>query len=75
MTRHSESEIKPWDSDHTALVHVLWGVDHDGLTLKEDTDEIASRIMRSKWMQAVRVHAVARDTVNLPNADEVWDRD
>lgn len=50
--------IEPWDSDHTALVHVLWDVKRKGLTVEKDADEIAARIMRSHWIQAVRAHAV-----------------
>lgn len=49
--------MAPWDSDHTALVHVLWAAAREGVTIK-DADELASRIMASDWMRAVRVHAV-----------------
>jgi hypothetical protein len=52
--------IQPWDSDHTALVHVLWAACHKGLTI-DDTDELASFIKRSKWMRAVHCHASKRD--------------
>lgn len=52
-------EIQPYDSDHTALVHVLWEARHKGLTL-DDFDDIASLIMKSKWMRAVRLHARER---------------
>lgn len=51
-----EETIQPWDSDHTALVHVLWDAEHKGLTL-EDFDKLASHIMRSKWLRAVRRHS------------------
>lgn len=54
MTADDEP-IQPYDSDHTALVHVLWAIRREGLTL-EDFDEVASRIMRSRWMRAVREH-------------------
>lgn len=50
------SDIKPWDSDHTALVHVLWQAERAGITIR-DPDELAQAIMTSKWMQAVRQHA------------------
>lgn len=51
-------EIKPWDSDHTALVHVLWAAKRNGLTLDSaDAAELASFIMRSKWLRAVKAHA------------------
>jgi hypothetical protein len=51
-----EEEIQPWDSDHTALVHALWAAQREGLTVRE-ADALASRIMQSKWMRAVRQHA------------------
>lgn len=49
-----QDDLKPWDGDHTALVHVLWDCRHDGLTLKDDPDKVAARIHRSRWMDAVR---------------------
>lgn len=56
-SRTSDSEeIKPWDSDHTALVHVLWDARRKGLSV-EKADELASHIMRSQWMRAVHLHA------------------
>jgi hypothetical protein len=55
-----EEEIRPWDSDHTALVHVLWEARRKGLTVN-DFDELASLIMQSKWMRAVRLHAAERE--------------
>ena len=58
--RRTDDPIQPYDSDHTALVHVLWDARRDGVTI-EDADELASRIMRSRWMQAVQVHAVEKD--------------
>lgn len=45
--------IMPWDNDHTALVHVLWAAEREGLTLA-DADALAAKIMQSKWMKAVR---------------------
>lgn len=50
------SEIQPWDSDHTALVHVLWAAERQGLTIS-DPDALAAHIMGSKWMRAVRLHS------------------
>ena len=50
-------DIQDYDSDHTALVHVLWGIENDGLSIAQNADEIASRIMQSKWMRAVKLHA------------------
>lgn len=58
---HQRDEIQPWDSDHTALVHVLWAARREGLIPREvDYDALASKIMRSKWTRAVRQHAVER---------------
>lgn len=53
--------IQSYDSDHTALVHVLWEAQRGGLTIS-DPDALASLIMRSKWMRAVRRHAVEKKT-------------
>lgn len=44
--------FKPWEGDHTDLVHVLWGCKNDGLTLRDDYDAVATRIMRSRWFRA-----------------------
>jgi hypothetical protein len=41
-----------WESDHTALVHVLWQAKRNGLTLEADADEIARLITTSRWMAA-----------------------
>jgi hypothetical protein len=49
-------DIQPYDSDHTALVHVLWDAGLKGA----EADALASKIMRSKWMRAVRIHAQER---------------
>lgn len=52
-----DEQIQPYDSDHTALVHVLWEAQRKGVIPKESSaDELASLIM-SKWMRAVRIHA------------------
>lgn len=51
-----DTPIQPYDSDHTALVHVLWAAQREGLTL-EKADDLAERIMTSRWMKAVRLHA------------------
>jgi hypothetical protein len=42
-----------WEADHTELVHVLWAHGIEGA----EADELASRIMRSEWMKAVRQRA------------------
>jgi hypothetical protein len=72
---HKPDTIQPYDSDHTALVHVLWEAQRGGITVS-DADELASHIMRSKWMRAVREHAVARRPANrnrdtLPAVDDL----
>lgn len=57
MSVHDETDqIQPWDSDHTALVHVLWAARRSGITIG-DADALAEHIMRSKWMKAIRQHA------------------
>jgi hypothetical protein len=55
-----DDPIQPYDSDHTALVHVLWAAERGGLTVS-DSDALAAHIMRSKWMKAVLLHAKERD--------------
>lgn len=53
-----DEKIQPWDSDHTALVHVLWAAQRGGLIDRDvDCDALASLIMQSKWLRAVREHA------------------
>lgn len=54
--RRDSDPIQPWDSDHTALVHVLWAAGIKGA----EADELASKIMQSKWMKAVRYHEAER---------------
>lgn len=56
----SETEFKPWESDHTALVHVLWSLQSDGLLPRDvDCDRVASKIRQSVWMKAEREHAAS----------------
>jgi hypothetical protein len=50
-------QVQPYDSDHTALVHLLWVAKDKGLTL-DNFDELASLIMQSHWLRAVRLHAI-----------------
>lgn len=59
MSTSAEQGFESWHGDHTDLVHVLWDAKHNGLTLADDCDEIASRIMDSRWIAAVRHHAVS----------------
>lgn len=51
LTKGTADPFEPWESDHTALVHVLWSADHEGLTIK-DADQVASMILNSRWMAA-----------------------
>lgn len=44
--------FKDFESDHTALVHVLWAAQRRGLNLDDDADAIANMIMRSRWLAA-----------------------
>lgn len=60
-------EIQPWDSDHTALVHVLWSAQRKGLSIS-DADELASHIMQSEWMEAALAHAREREIEVLRDA-------
>lgn len=48
---------KPWESDSTGFVHILWAARRAGLTLEKDADEIATMVMGSRWLQAVKAHA------------------
>lgn len=60
----SAEKIETYDSDLTALVHVLWSLQRDGLTL-DDADEVAARIMQSKWMSATREHVATQERQRL----------
>jgi hypothetical protein len=68
-------EIKSWDSDHTALVHVLWSANYLGLLdPNTDYDRLARHIMQSDWLEAVKQHAAAPPTpVHKTNPKEFWD--
>lgn len=56
-----EGPFESWEGDHTALVHVLWHARSDGLIPREtDCDDLASRIMRSRWMAAARAEGPLR---------------
>jgi hypothetical protein len=43
-----------WEGDQRALVGVLWSARHDGLTLDGDAERIASNILASRCIAAVR---------------------
>lgn len=58
LTKGVDGPFEPWESDHTALVHVLWAVRRAGLSL-DDADAIAERIMRSRWAAAYRAQAAS----------------
>lgn len=53
-----------WESDGTALVHVLWSAKHQGLTLIDDADEIYPLILRSRWFAAAKAAAAAPRTID-----------
>lgn len=53
--------IHPWSSDHTALVHELWRARREGIISRDaDCDRLASLILRSSWLRAVKAHARER---------------
>lgn len=66
----TDGPFASWEGDHTALVHVLWSARHQGLTLANDTDAIASMVMRSRFLAANR----ARPTADLSDAAGGGDR-
>jgi hypothetical protein len=43
-----------WEGDQRALVGVLWSARHDGLALDTDAERIASNILASRCIAAVR---------------------
>lgn len=53
LTKGVDGPFEPWESDLTALVHVSWAAKRAGLTL-DGADEIASRILQSRWAAAYR---------------------
>ena len=65
-----------WESDHTALVHVLWSARNQGLNLKDNADKIAEMILRSRWMAARQYKAAteARRTRYQDRDGDVWER-
>lgn len=56
---NQDGPFEPYESDHTALVHVLWNAKHRGMTL-DDADEVAELIGRSRWFAAVEADAASR---------------
>jgi hypothetical protein len=57
--RGTEGPFEDYESDHTALVHVLWAARRAGLTLEADADAIASMIRRSRYHAALLSHAAS----------------
>lgn len=49
-----EGPFEPWESDHTALVHVLWHARDKGWTLQDNADDLASLIRNSRFMEAMK---------------------
>ncbi|ABD58297.1 hypothetical protein PBI_PMC_82 [Mycobacterium phage PMC] len=58
-TKGVTGPFEDWESDHTALVHVLWSVKHAGMSL-DDADAVAERILRSRWAAAFRAASEVR---------------
>jgi uncharacterized phage-associated protein len=60
-----EGPFEYWEHDHTGLVHVLWAARNAGLTLKDNADEVATRIRSSRWFAAnsAKVLELGRSTV------------
>lgn len=52
--------FRPWEGDHTDLVHVLWAARREGLSLSKTPDELAEKILNSRWLAAREAHAVER---------------
>lgn len=46
-----------WEHDHTALVHVLWDASRKSLDLHDDADQIATMILRSRWLAGQKAAA------------------
>jgi hypothetical protein len=68
--RDLDHHLKATRSSRTTRItrrwfHVLWSAGINGA----QADELASKIMQSKWLRAVRLHAAPRNTVQLPDAD------
>jgi hypothetical protein len=53
-TKGVDGPFERWESDHTALVHVLWSLKSHGLITAEDPDTVATQIMSSRWFAAAR---------------------
>ena len=51
MEQH-DGPFQPWESDHTALVHVLWTAKYNNLDIANNADEIAEIITHSRWLAA-----------------------
>lgn len=65
-----------WESDHTALYHVLRSARSQGLNLKDDADKIAEMILRSRWL-AARQYKAATEARRIRYRDrdgDVWER-
>lgn len=54
--------FRPWDGDHTALVHVLREARNKRLSLSADDDQeqLAEMILNSHWLAAREAHAATR---------------
>ena len=48
--------FEDWESDGTALVHVLWAARRSGADLVSDAPRIAAMILGSRFLAAARAH-------------------
>lgn len=49
--------VADWESDSTELAHMLRAAERDGLASIPSADALASRILKSHWLHAVKEHA------------------
>lgn len=52
-----DSPFNYWEHDATALVYVLWHLEHRGRRLGTDDEEIGATIVASRWLAAQRAAA------------------
>lgn len=62
LTKGTSGPFDYWESDHTALVHVLWNARHLGLSLEDNDSEIAALILHSRWAAAYRASSTPEET-------------
>lgn len=64
LIRGTDGPFDYWESDHTALVHVLWAAKRAGLSI-DDADAVAEMIMRSRWAAAFRANTPVLPATHL----------